>query len=184
MRSGRSISSELVIHIRTHTQTHCDAPVRQIKLVNNWLISRVSVFSSAIDRPKQRHCAPSAIVRNIRGCVRVRCSSVFVVFMLYFYVLLDSFGVFVCVCMFEWVPVLAGCWPVKPIWVYVSAVVISLPVAGARWSCLCKPLSKYITDPGMWASRSTTSYLNTLCLSLARSRLPSLSFCLSPRVSL
>lgn len=54
---------------------------------------------------------------------------------------------------------------VKPIWVYVSAVVISLPVAWARWSCLCKPLSKYITDPGMWANRSTTSYLNSPPLS-------------------
>ncbi len=56
---------------------------------------------------------------------------------------------------------------VKPIWVHVSAVVISLPVAWARWSCLCKPLSKYITDPGMWANRFTTSYLNSPSLLLS-----------------
>lgn len=56
---------------------------------------------------------------------------------------------------------------VKPIWVYVSAVVINLPVAWSRWPCLCKPLSKYITDPGMLANRSTTSYLNSPSLSLS-----------------
>lgn len=83
--------------------------------------------------------------------------------MLYF---LDIFlYIYMCVCEWERVGPCAG--RVKPIWVYVSAVVISLPVAGARWSCLCKPLSKYITDPGMWANRSTTSYLNSPSLSLS-----------------